>query len=327
MNPIDFNQNETLAYLLDGKGGASALEAKEVAEWVSNYGEIWVHLDYTQIDDMAWIESRFKLDPLVTEALMAKETRPRTEIVGDGLLITLRGVNLNPGADPEDMISIRLWVDDTRIISTSRRQLLSISDLVDSLKTGHGPIDSGEFIVDLLDRIVWRMGDIVDQMEDSVAELEEQIMILESSRLRFDLATLRRQAIAVRRYLAPQREALTRLISEKVLWLSDSNRLYLREVNDRLIRHIEDIDAVRERAAITQEELNSRHSEQLNNKMYMLSIVAAIFLPLGFLTGLLGINVGGIPGSENPHAFWIFMIVLTILIIGQAVFFRWKKWM
>lgn len=327
MNAINFNEGDALAYLLDGKGGASALNTLDVAEWTADQGEIWVHLNYANAEAMAWIEQRFNLNPLVLEALMAKETRPRTEVVGDGLLITLRGVNLNPGADPEDMVSIRLWVDDTRIISSSRRQLVSLHDLVERLRAGRGPIDSGDFIVDLIDGLVWSMSGIVDQMEDAVAALEEQIMISESSQLRFDLATLRRQAIAVRRYLAPQREALTRLISEKVVWLNDSSRLYLREVNDRLIRHIEDIDAVRERAAITQEELNSRHSEQLNNKMYMLSIVAAIFLPLGFLTGLLGINVAGIPGADNPNAFWLFITFLSVLVIGQALFFRWKKWM
>lgn len=327
MNSIDFNQGDALAYLLDGNGGASALNAKDVEEWTAEKGEIWVHLNYTKADDMAWIEQRFALNPLVFEALMAKETRPRTEVVGDGLLITLRGVNLNPGADPEDMVSIRIWANDTRVISSSRRQLLSLNDLVERLQAGRGPTDSGDFIVDLIDGLVWSMSDIVDEMEDNVAELEEKIMISESSQLRFDLASLRRQAIAVRRYLAPQREALTRLVSEKVAWLNDSHRLHLREVNDRLIRHIEDIDAVRERAAITQEELNSRHSEQLNNKMYMLSIVAAIFLPLGFLTGLLGINVAGIPGANRPEAFWIFVMFLLVLVIGQALFFRWKKWM
>ena len=67
----------------------------------------------------------------------------------------------------------------------------------------------------------------------------------------------------------------------------------MREVSDQLARYLEDLDEARDRAAVTQEELVNRLSEQMNNKMYILSIVAAIFLPLGFLTGLLGINVGG----------------------------------
>ena len=97
-------------------------------------------------------------------------------------------------------------------------------------------------------------------------------------------------------------------------------------MSDRLIRHIEDLDAVRERAAVTQEELLSRLSDQINTRMYVLSVVAAIFLPLGFLTGLLGINVGGIPGTENPWAFLIFLLFIIVIFVGQMLWFRSKKW-
>ena len=97
-------------------------------------------------------------------------------------------------------------------------------------------------------------------------------------------------------------------------------------MSDRLIRHIEDLDAVRERAAVTQEELLSRLSDQMNTRMYVLSVVAAIFLPLGFLTGLLGINVGGIPGAENPWAFLLFLLFLVGIVVAQMLWFRRKKW-
>ena len=65
----------------------------------------------------------------------------------------------------------------------------------------------------------------------------------------------------------------------------------------------------------------------MNKTMYILSIVAGIFLPLGLLTGLLGINVGGIPGTENPWAFAIFCVLLLIIAGGQIWLFKRKKWM
>ena len=170
------------------------------------------------------------------------------------------------------------------------------------------------------------MSDTVDQSEDRVADLEEQVLEEGSTSLRFDLANLRRQTITLRRYLAPQRDAFAKLVIEKLGWLDDDSRLRLREISDRLIRHIEDLDAVRERAAVTQEELLSRLSEQMNTRMYVLSMVAAIFLPLGFLTGLLGINVGGIPGAENPWAFLLFLLFLVGIVVAQMLWFRHKKW-
>ena len=327
ISTLQFNKSSALPYLLDGNGGARTVDTNEIAAWTPQDGNLWVHLNYNNSEEIKWLTDSSALEPLVVEALLAEETRPRTTVIGDGLLIALRGVNLNPGADPEDMVSIRLWVDSTRIVTTRKRDLISVTDLINQFNTKKGPCNSAEFLVELVDRLIWRMSETVDQFEDRVAELEEMVLAVDSSSLRYELATLRRQAISIRRYLAPEREALSRLIIEKVSWLDDGSRLQLREVNDRLIRHIEDIDAVRERAAVTQEELQSRLSEQMNSRMYVLSVVAAIFLPLGFLTGLLGVNVGGIPGTDYPMAFLVFTGMLVVVVVLQVLLFRWKKWM
>jgi zinc transporter len=315
------------ALLLDGRGGARHLSAEELSAWSPEQGVLWVHLDYSEPDDRQWLETGSGLDALIVEALLAEETRPRATSVDGGLLIALRGVNLTPGAEPDDMVALRLWVDRQRIVSTRRRRLLSVGDVVETLDAGKGPHDAAQCLVELIDRLVWRMNDIVDQFEDRVAELEDRIVEEGSAAMRYDLATLRRQAITLRRYLAPQREALSRLITAMTGWLDDSGLLRLREVSDRLVRHIEDLDAVRERAAVVQEELLSRMSEQMNSRMYVLSVVAAIFLPLGFLTGLLGINVGGIPGAEDPFAFLIFIGMLVVVVALQLLVFRSRKWL
>ena len=65
----------------------------------------------------------------------------------------------------------------------------------------------------------------------------------------------------------------------------------------------------------------------MNARMYVLSVVAVVFLPLGFLTGLVGVNLGGIPGIENSQGFIIFIGVLMVVVIMQVLVFRWKKWM
>ena len=115
---------------------------------------------------------------------------------------------------------------------------------------------------------------------------------------------------------------LARLPTEAVTWLTDLDRARLREEAERIARLVEDIDADRERAAVTQEELSNRLAEETNRTMYVLSLVAAIFLPLGLLTGLLGINVGGIPGTESPWAFTIVTLGLVGLAGGLVVAFR-----
>jgi len=314
------------AFLLDGAGGGRPLDFGAVRRWRPGDGLLWVHMDLTVPATAVWMAGEGALDPLVAEALLQLETRPRGVALRDGLLIVLRGVNMNPGADPEDMVSMRMWLTPERIVTTRRRRLLSVDDTRQAISDGRGPVSTGDFLVTMADRMMERAGHVVGQVDEAVDRLEEEVLAAESHALRSALADVRREAIGLRRYLSPQREALTRLSLEPHALLSDADRLRLREVADAVTRHVEDLDAARERAAVVHEELASRLAEQLNQRMYVLSVVAALFLPLGFVTGLLGVNVGGIPGSENPSAFLTLSIILAVVAGGVLAVFRWRRW-
>lgn len=313
------------AFLIGESGKPRTLDWNGIRAWKPELGLMWVHLDASFEESRQWVATGSYLPSIVPNALLADETRPRVNAVGDGALVVLRGVNLNPGADPEDMVSIRLWVESQRVISVRLRRMLSVEDVVASLE--QQPLTgAGDLVVRLAGRLVDRMSDVIDGMEERVADLEQSVLHEPEQSMRFNLTDLRREAITLRRYLAPQREALGRLQGEQLSWFTELDRLRLREVYDRLIRHVEDLDAVRERAAVVQEELISHLSNQINQRMYVLSVVAAVFLPLGFLTGLLGVNVGGIPGAESPYGFVAFILILVLLVVLQAWYFIKKRW-
>ena len=315
------------AKLLDGNGGARDVSAEEIAQWQPAQGLLWLHFDYSKAGTLQWLQEHSGLDDIAIAALVAEDTRPRATSHAGGLLMALRGVNMNPEADPEDMVSIRLCVDQHRIISSRKRRLLSVDDIVESFAEGEGPQNSADFVAILCDRLVRRMAGPIDTAEDKVDELEEMLLGSARAKLRSALGQVRRQSIALRRYLAPQREALSWVQSERLPWFGDVQRLQVREVSDRLAQYIETLDSIRERAAVSQEELVNQISEESNSRMYVLSIVSAIFLPLGFATGLLGINVGGIPGADNSDAFAIFIGILVGISAALLVFFRYKKWL
>jgi zinc transporter len=312
------------AYLLDGQGMGHELDWSGVQKWQLRDGVLWIHLHRNGEEAARWLSKESGLEAIVCEALLAEETRPRVTAVKDGLLVILRGVNLNPGADPEDMVSVRLWIDAWRVISVRIRHLMAIEDIRNGLASGGGPKTSGDFLVQIAEGLIARMGPVMSDLDDEVDALEDQLITAESRELRTTIAGLRRQAIGLRRYLAPQRDVLSRLQVEPASWLDDALRLRLREATDRVTRYVEDLDAARERAAVTQEELANRLSEQMNRTMYVLSLVAAVFLPLGLLTGLLGINVGGIPWAESAWGFVIVTALLLLLAAGQFLFFRWR---
>ncbi len=313
------------AYRLNGSGGGQQIGWSEIRK--GSQGDLlWIHLNYLGTEARRWLMEESNIDPLICEALLAAETRPRVVAAGNGLLVILRGVNLNPGADPEDMVSLRMWIDAHRMVTMRSQHLMAIEDLRAATTSGTGPTRAGSFLVEVANRLVERMGDVLADLDDTVDSLEDEMLTAESYQIRPKLASLRRQAISLRRYLAPQREVLSRLQTERVTWLSELDRVRLREVTDRTTRYVEDLDSARDRAAVSQEELNSRLSEQMNNRMYALAVVAGIFLPLGLLTGLLGINVGGIPGTENKWAFVIVCVLLLGLAATMAWVFRRKRW-
>ncbi|KAA3629452.1 MAG: zinc transporter ZntB [Proteobacteria bacterium] len=314
------------AFLLDQQGGGTPLDWEQASAWQPDQGVLWVHMDYSAPRSQQWIKEQSGLDEIIQEALLATETRPRCVHLGEGLIITLRGVNLNPGSDPEDMVSIRLWADSRRIISLRHRRLIAVQEIGGEIRAGRGPRSSAEFLVEISERLVDRMADVIQSLDEQVDDLEEAVLTEQSHQLRPKLAQIRRQAIMLRRYLAPQREALARIHGEKLNWLGEREQLQLREIADRTTRYVEDLDSARERAAVTQEELNSRLSEQMDRRMYVISIVAALFLPLGFLTGLLGINVGGIPGADAGDAFFIVTAAMAVLVGLQLVLFKWWRW-
>ena len=299
----------------------------DVDAWHSKQGVLWVHLDAENDTALSWLNQHSGLNPLIREALLEQGTRPRSVVYESGVLVILRGVNYSPDADPEDMAAIRMFFSDQRIITLRRSRVMAIQDLHDKLVSGGGPTTVGEFFVAVVDRITDRIGEVVADIEERVDDLEDTIVSAQTAELRPRLAELRRESIHLRRYIAPQRDMLARLTHERIAWLTEPDRILLRESAERTARYVEDIDTARERALIAQEELNSRLAERMNRAMYTLSIVAAIFLPLGLLTGLLGINVGGMPGTENPWAFLIVTVCLVLLAVVLIAWFKRIKWL
>jgi zinc transporter len=314
------------SYVLDRKGGRRIIEADAIDKWTPDQGILWLHIDVNNEPSRRWLEGRSDLPSPMIDALLAGETRPRSHIGEAGSLVVLRGVNTNPGNDPEDMVSVRIWIEADRIISTRRRRLLSVQDVRAALDEGDGPTTTGEFLAILIGRLADRIGDFVNDIEEHIENIEELGIQSGTTNLRQSISAIRRQIASVRRFLAPQRDALDRLYRNPGKLLSEAEIHELREEADRLTRYLEDIDLARERLVVLQEELLSITAQEQNTRMYVLSVVAAVFLPLTFVTGMLGMNVGGLPGIESPNGFLWSVIVMVAAAIGLVLFFRWRKW-
>lgn len=302
------------AMLLDGKGGARELNWSELQGWEPEQGALWLHFNYKHENTREWLHQRSGLNEVIVEALVAEDTRPRCLSVKGGILSILRGVNLAPDAD-EEMISLRMWLDEHRLITVRRYCFASVRDIKHYLEEGQGSKNPSDLFSDLVYVMLDKIGERLRDLDQLTEDLEERVLYDADRSIRKQLLDLRQQTISLRRYFAPMRDVLQRLPTEKGQALRETDRVHLRENADRMLRFVEDLDEIRERASIAQDELMTHINERMSKNTYVLSVVAAIFLPLGLLTGLLGINVGGIPGAENPWAF----LGVCLLLVGMGV--------
>jgi zinc transporter len=221
----------------------------------------WVHLDYSQPDAAEWLENIDWLNPIIKDNLVDDDTRPRSFTGPSELFLSLRGVNLNPGAEPEDMIAVRLWSNDQCIITSNRRKLQSLEDVREALGKGTGPCSAAQFVSLLVERLALRAESVIEQIEDSFDALEDSLETSDETEHRSEISQIRRQAIRLRRFLAPQREALEHLLEDAPVWIGKSDKAYIKESINRFKRYVEELDAVRDRAIVAQEELLSKFSE------------------------------------------------------------------
>ena len=315
------------AYRLNGDGSGTAIDEGTLQSVSPPSAPIWVHLSARSEGARSWLETQAQLpDETLLEALLAEDTRPRMQVRADGILLILRGVNLNENAEPEDMVSIRIWIESGRFISVQLRNLRGAEDMRQRLESGAGPVDIGDLVTSFIEGSIVRMSPVMGDLTDGIDDLEDRILQMDLQGIREQIISTRRKAIIFNRFLTPQKDIVQKLTEVQVAWLDRKNILRLQEAQNDITRFVEDLQALRERAHSVQEEVANILTERLNRNTYVFSMIAAIFLPLSFLTGLLGINVPGIPGADDPEAFLVFCGILVAVVVAQVALFKRLKW-
>lgn len=308
---------------LDGKGGLIPIAEDEV---IHCERPCWLHLNYTHRQSAEWLQSTPQIPDAVRDALAGDSMRPRVSRLGDGFMIVLRSVNHNSDARPDQLVAMRVFINDKLIVSTRRRKVFAVDEVLTDLQNGNGPIDCGSWLVDVCDALTDHTSEFIEELHDKIIEMEDALLD-QRMPARGELGLLRKQLIVMRRYMAPQRDVYARLASEKLAWMDDSERRRMQEIADRLGRGLDDLDAGVARTAILADEVASQMAESMNRRTYTMSLMAMIFLPATFLTGLFGVNLGGIPGGEWRYGFSLFCLLLVVLALSVAGYLRKRRWL
>jgi zinc transporter len=317
----------TYAFSLQGADRGPLQAEETLVQSLRADAPAWVHLDGTGDGVDAWIAEHLDyLDPQAIEALLDADTRPRMIVLGSGMMLILRGINFNEGADPEDMVSVRMWIDAHRIVTISRRQVRAVESISNAITAGAGPETAGAFLVHLVEHLTQNIARFQAELDADAEELEHKVIAQGGEILRRQVADMRLQIIAARRYMGPQRDALASILAAPVELIDQTTRREIQEEHVKMTRVVEDMDELRDQAMILREELSGHLSDRLNRNMFVLSLLSVVFLPLGFLTGLFGVNVAGLPGLQQADAFWWLCGAMGVLVVLQLLLFWRLRW-
>lgn len=295
------------------EGAGSGREAR----FGTDEGPVWIDLDFDEAAFPSELSERLELSDSTRSFLCDDFRRNRRVVVPEGLLLRVcfTGERSETSAHGSAVL-LGLLLTRQRIVSVRRGGVPEIDELWDSLEGGSETADCAWRILALLvtriasriEENLERIGDGVDDLEEAVFEDDDELPIEE-------LGQLRRQLIRDRRYITSLSRVLEETAQDREMNLDAESVEELTTAVQAMLRQERTITFFLERANLLQDQIQSHLTERTNEATLRLGVVATVFLPLGFLTGLLGINVAGIPGTHDPWAFWLVCGLATVVAL------------
>ncbi|HEY8210946.1 MAG TPA: CorA family divalent cation transporter [Myxococcaceae bacterium] len=311
-----------LALVLDGRGGARELGWAGVRAWRPGQGALWIHLDPRHPSAVEWLDEQSGLTAEQRSALLQTAERPRLRALeGNGFIASLRGLAPSLDEDSSALAMVRMWIEPERSVSLSQQVLPGVQRAAEAYRAGQGPRDLPALILWLASRLSTSLHEEALDMEDSMAELEN-LALGDRQGLAEALRVLQRRITRLRQHVAPMKIFVARLLAVSDTWLVKDYAAGWTHLSDETQDTDDVLQALQERVGAVRDSIQERLARRTNQVLYVLTILSAIMLPLTFLTGLMGINVG-IQGAsyrwmESTRAFFLTFAALAVL--------AWLEW-
>lgn len=312
--------------VFDGRGGVRKLEETEEADYtVPARGYALVAGNLRAPEFKVWLKK--EVGDFVAELLTVPNTRTRCTVLDDKAMVVLRVAR--PGAEPDDVGRqlLSLLIEKGRVIVASELNIVDLLGLGQWQQTHHAPLSPADLVARLALRAADRMEPLIERMGDNLDDVEEMLMLGKRQDVGSKLARLRRTLIHLRRLVWPQRDVLNTLEIEDLSFLTARDRTRLREASARTARLGDELQSLSERAVLVHEQILDTRAEQMNQTMLVLAAVTVVFMPLTVISGILGMNLSGIPFHDSPWAFWVVLAGLVALAIGLVLWMKGKKWL
>jgi magnesium transporter len=324
--------------------GYSASEVHEEAEAdVSKLGSLlsqwpttWVNVtglaDARQLETLADL---FGIHPLAMEDVVHVHQRPKVEDYREYLFLVTRMVE---GADPLRTDQICLFVGKNFLLTVHEHPGDCLDPLRERIRKHAGRIcHSGPdcLAYAILDATLDAYFPVVERYGDRMEEIDDLLEHDPSPRIVSELHRLRTNLLQVRKMMWAQRDALNELIRDDCPLVTQETRVYLRDCVDHTAQILDVVETYREMCADLRDYYLSQVSYRMNNVIRVLTILSTIFLPLGFITGVYGMNFDHQAGAHPwnmPELRWHYgypfsLVFMIATIVGMLIFMKRRGWL
>ena len=306
-------------YRVDADGTMDAIDWADMdAALSADDSLVWLHFDQANARARDWIGACDQIPAPAKLMLLGSDKHMRIEAAGEGLCGVVGDLHHEFSQASDQLDVLRLYLDNRCLISARRQPLAAIDKLRRTIGEGLKVDRPIALVTQFLHHVTDTLGDLILELAGNVDVMEDAILEGRADRPGEELSRIRRMAARLRRHMVPQQHALVGLLSRLPDWIEQPEAASLRNAIERLGALGHDLDLVQERARLLQEQASARLMEATNRNLYILSIVTTIFLPITLISGIFGMNLGGLPAQQDPLGFW-YGIGLMILVAMMSV--------
>lgn len=324
-----------IAYGPDGLVRENITQVDRLSELRRKWPMLWVNVDGTgAVDAIARIGEIFHLHPLALEDAVNIHQRPKVEQYEGHLFIVARMAHLNDQVESEQL---SLFLGQGFVISFQEGRPGDPFDPVrDRLEHRVGPLRTAgaDYLAyALLDAVIDGYFPLLEAVGERLEVLEDELLACPGPDTMARIHEIRRELLGLRRAAWPLREALNSLVRDVNAFVSAEVRVHLRDCYDHVVRILDFVETDRELSSALMELYLTSVSQRTNEVMRVLTIIATIFIPLTFISGLYGMNFDPDVSPWNmPELewYWGYPFALTLMVITAGallVYFRAKGWL
>ncbi|MDD4874385.1 MAG: magnesium/cobalt transporter CorA [Dehalococcoidales bacterium] len=304
-------------------------EQQTLAAFESKQGLLWVDITEITEEDGLFMERVFRFHHLAVEDCVSPKIHPpKIDDFDEYLFMILHGVNYAVESEVVETAEIAIFIGKNYVVSAHSYPLLSVEATKQMVERDGQPMKRGaDFLAySIVDSLVDNVLPTVDKMTEIAEDIEEEIIRNPQQSTLEAILKLKRSSVHLHRVMAPQREVLNRISRGDFGIIKGDARIFYRDIYDHIVR-IEDLNqTVRDMSDNTLSTYLSSVANRQNEVMKVLSIVAAIFLPLSLITGIFGMNFVNMPELNLSWGYYGVLGLIGFAILSVIGIFWARGW-